>query len=158
MSRGRSKEDGARSTGPGRADEPRALRRTLGLPLFWRVSLINAILLVAAAVGLALSPATVSSELVVREAVVLGFGVLLVLGLNLALVRRTLDPLERLMRLMRQVDLLRPGERLPVAGEGAKWRSSPRRSMPWSSGWQVSVARASARDRSTGAGASAFGA
>jgi two-component system, NarL family, sensor histidine kinase UhpB len=97
---------------------PRLRRAAVRVPLFWRISGVNAVLLVAAAVGLAVSPATVSSELLLRELVVLGIGVLLVLTLNTVLVSHTLDPLERLTRFMRRVDLLQPGQRLPVAGGG----------------------------------------
>jgi two-component system sensor histidine kinase UhpB len=82
--------------------------------LFWRVCVINAALLVAATLALALSPATVSSELLLREAVVLVIGLTSVLTLNLVLVRRTLEPVERLSRFMRDVDLLSPRRRLPV--------------------------------------------
>jgi hypothetical protein len=42
--------------------------------LYWRIFVINAALLVAAAVTLAISPATVSSQLLVREVLVLGLG------------------------------------------------------------------------------------
>jgi two-component system sensor histidine kinase UhpB len=97
---------------------PRWRQAAHDLPLFWRISCVNAILLVAAAVGLAASPATVSSELLLRELLVLAIGVVLVLALNTVLVRHTLDPLERLTRFMRRVDLLQPGQRLPVAGGG----------------------------------------
>jgi two-component system sensor histidine kinase UhpB len=79
------------------------------------VCLINAALLVAATLALALSPATVSSELLLHEAVVLVIGLTSVLTLNLVLVRRTLEPLERLSRFMRDVDLLSSRQRLPVA-------------------------------------------
>ena len=89
-----------------------------GVSLFSRVFVINAALFVAATLALALSPATVSSELLVHEAVVLGVGVMLVLAVNLVLVRRTLRPLERLTTSMRTADLLRPRQRLPVAGGG----------------------------------------
>jgi two-component system sensor histidine kinase UhpB len=47
---------------------------------------------------------------------VLTAGLIGILTVNLLLVRRSFAPLERLVRLMRSVDLLRPGERLHVTG------------------------------------------
>jgi two-component system, NarL family, sensor histidine kinase UhpB len=90
----------------------------LAVSLYWRIFAINAALLVAAALALALSPATVSSDLLVREVVVLGCGIALVLVLNFLLVRRTLDPLERLTGAMRGADLLAPRAWLPATGGG----------------------------------------
>lgn len=88
------------------------------MSLYWRVFVINATLFGAATVTLAVSPATVSSDLQPRELVVLVVGLALVLIFNLLLVRRTLDPLERLSRAMHGVDLLRPGNRLEPTGGG----------------------------------------
>lgn len=88
------------------------------LSLYWRIFAINAALLVAATLTLALSPATVSSDLPTREVVVLAAGVALVLVLNLVLLRRTLDPLKRLTNAMRTADLLAPRRRLPTSGGG----------------------------------------
>jgi two-component system sensor histidine kinase UhpB len=82
------------------------------MSLYWRIFAINAVLMVGATLTLALSPATVSSTLLAREVVVLAFGLVLVLVLNLVLVRRTLDPLERLTEAMRSADLLAPRARL----------------------------------------------
>jgi two-component system, NarL family, sensor histidine kinase UhpB len=90
------------------------------LSLFWRVFIINAALVVAATATLALSPATISSTLLLREVTVLAVGVALVLVLNFLLVRRSLDPLARLTRLMRRVDPLRPGARIAPQGGGAE--------------------------------------
>jgi two-component system sensor histidine kinase UhpB len=86
--------------------------------LFWRIFTINAALLVAAALTLAVSPATVSSQLLVREVIVLTSGLALVLVLNFLLIRRTLDPLERLTDAMRRADLLAPRARLHASGGG----------------------------------------
>jgi two-component system sensor histidine kinase UhpB len=84
--------------------------------LYWRVFVVNALLLLVATVLLALSPATVSFPLEPRQGLVLGIGVLVVLAANAILLRLSLAPLGRLARLMRRVDLLEPGERLPAAG------------------------------------------
>jgi two-component system, NarL family, sensor histidine kinase UhpB len=86
--------------------------------LYWRIFAINAALWVAAALVLAFSPATISDDLLLREVIVLGVGVTLVLILNFLLVRRTLDPIERLTRVMRDVDLMRPGSRVTISGGG----------------------------------------
>ena len=94
--------------------------KPLRVSLFWRVFIINAALVVAATATLALSPATISSKLLLREVAVLAVGVTLVLVLNFLLVRRSLDPLARLTRLMRRVDPLRPGTRIAPQGGGAE--------------------------------------
>ena len=90
-----------------------------GVSLFRRVVAINTGVLFVAAVVLALSPATVSSDLTIAEAVVLGVGTLLVATVNVLLLRRVFEPLERLSHLMRAVEPPVPGSRLvldhPVA-------------------------------------------
>jgi two-component system, NarL family, sensor histidine kinase UhpB len=85
-------------------------------PFAWRIFAVNAVLLVAAAVALALSPATVSFPIALTEGIVLAVGLIAILIVNLLLVRRSFAPLERLTRLMRSVDLLSPGHRLDVTG------------------------------------------
>ena len=93
-------------------------RKPAGESLLGRVFFINSALLVVATLVLALSPATVSSDLLIHEVVVLAVGVALVLALNWLLLRRTLRPLERLTESMKAVDLLRPGRRLPLSDGG----------------------------------------
>jgi two-component system, NarL family, sensor histidine kinase UhpB len=85
-------------------------------PFAWRIFAVNAVLLVAAAVALALSPATVSFPIALTEGIVLAVGLIAILIVNLLLVRRSFAPLERLTRVMRSVDLLRPGQRVDVTG------------------------------------------
>ncbi len=80
--------------------------------LFSRVVAINAGVLVAAAILLAVSPATVSPTLQLAEAVVLAVGTVLMISVNLLLMRRVFGPLEQLTRLMRTVDPQVPGRRL----------------------------------------------
>jgi two-component system sensor histidine kinase UhpB len=82
--------------------------------LFWRVFLADAAVLTAAAVVLAVSPATVSFPIGPVQALVLAIGLLLMLGADLFLLRRTFLPFERLLRFMRAVDPLRPGRRVAV--------------------------------------------
>ena len=93
---------------------PRALGHHGRVSLFWRVFAINTAVLVAAAVALALSPATVSSRIHLSEVVVLAAGVAVVLAVNLVLMRRVFGPLERLTALMRRVDPLTPGQRVEL--------------------------------------------
>ncbi len=92
-------------------------RHPLGhMSLFWRVFVINAVVLVGAVLLLIFTPATVSGEVRVVEILVLGGGVTAALAVNLVLMRRAFGPLERLARLMRRVDPLRPGRRVDAEG------------------------------------------
>jgi two-component system sensor histidine kinase UhpB len=84
------------------------------MPLFWRVFVTNALVLVVAAAALVLSPATVSFPVALTEAAVLAVGLSAMLALNFVLLRRALSPLERLRAFMRGADPLRPGARAPV--------------------------------------------
>ncbi|MGY1640175.1 histidine kinase [Geodermatophilus sp. SYSU D00703] len=89
-----------------------------GLPLFWRVFLVNGAVFAVGTAALAASPATVSTPVLAREAVVLAVGLSVILVANGVLIRTMLGPLDRLRRLMEDVDLLRPGHRLPEQGSG----------------------------------------
>jgi len=83
--------------------------------LFWRIFLLNAVVLVVAT-ALLLGPMTVSTPVLVTEAVILGAGLVVMLVLNALLLRVGLAPLQRLTRAMTTADLLRPGERPGVSG------------------------------------------
>jgi two-component system sensor histidine kinase UhpB len=85
--------------------------------LFWRIFLLNAAVLVAAMVMLLLGPATVSTPVVIQEAVILTAGLAAMLAANAALLRVGLAPLARLTRAMTTIDLLRPGHRLAASGQ-----------------------------------------
>lgn len=80
------------------------------MPLFWRIFLLNALVLVAAA-ALLLGPVTVSTPVALTEAAVLAAGLVAVLLANAFLLRFALAPLHRLARAMTTTDLLRPGPR-----------------------------------------------
>jgi len=95
------------------ASPPRPVR---ALPFAWRIFFVNAVLLVAAALALAFSPATVSFPIALTESVVLTLGLVAILLVNLVLVRQSFAPLERLTKVMRSVDLLEPGHRVAVSG------------------------------------------
>ena len=86
------------------------------MTLFWRVVVINGSVLLAAALMLVFSPATVSASVVGAEVLVLAAGLLVVMGVNFFLLRRVFGPLERLARLMRRVDPMSPGRRIGVEG------------------------------------------
>jgi two-component system, NarL family, sensor histidine kinase UhpB len=86
------------------------------LPLVWRIFVLNASVFAIGVIALAVSPATVSFPIVLTEALVLSLGLVAILFVNLFLLRRSLEPLQRLMALMRRVDPLRPGERVHVEG------------------------------------------
>jgi two-component system sensor histidine kinase UhpB len=86
--------------------------------LFWRIFGLNAVVLGFATALLLWAPVTVSVPVLLTEAVVLVVGMAVMLVANGALLRWGLSPLDRLTRLMTTVDLLRPGQRLPVSGSG----------------------------------------
>jgi two-component system sensor histidine kinase UhpB len=86
------------------------------LSLYARVLLVNAAVLVVATAALVLTPATVSFPLGVEEAVVLVIGLTAMVIANAALLRVSFGPLARLVRDMRTIDLLRPGQRIQVSG------------------------------------------
>ncbi|MFD6875455.1 MULTISPECIES: HAMP domain-containing sensor histidine kinase [unclassified Streptomyces] len=87
------------------------------MSLYWRIFLLNAAVF-AVAVLLLLGPVTVSTPVLLGEAIVLGLGLAAMLVANAVLLRVALAPLARLARAMASVDLLRPGSRAPVEGPG----------------------------------------
>ena len=88
--------------------------------LFWRLFLPNALVLGTATAVLSLSPATLPFPDSLDKVLVLMGGLALLLVVNLLLMRRAWQPLERLARLMQTVDPLRPGRRIPVYGGGSE--------------------------------------
>jgi len=84
--------------------------------LFWRIFGLNALVLGMATALLLWAPVTVSVPVLLTEAVILVGGLAVMLVANAALLQIGLAPLDRLTRLMTKVDLLRPGQRLPVHG------------------------------------------
>ena len=85
-----------------------------GVSLFRRVVLINAGVLVMAALVLALSPATVSPTVTAAEWIVLAVGTGLVIAVNVVVMRRVFAPLQRLEATMERIDPLDPGRRIVV--------------------------------------------
>jgi two-component system sensor histidine kinase UhpB len=88
------------------------------VPLFWRIFLVNAVVLVVATVLLLLAPVTVSAPVVLTEALIVTGGLAVMLVANAVLIRVALAPLARLTRAMSTTDLLRPGPRPVAEGHG----------------------------------------
>ncbi|MFG2746870.1 HAMP domain-containing sensor histidine kinase [Streptomyces chartreusis] len=86
------------------------------MSLFWRIFGLNAVVLGIATALLLWAPVTVSVPVLLTEAMILVGGLAVMLVANGTLLRWGLAPLDRLTRLMTTVDLLRPGQRLPVPG------------------------------------------
>jgi len=82
------------------------------------VFLVNAALLVAGVLVLALAPITVSAEIRTIQAIVLAAGVLIVLVANLLLLRPLFAPLERLANRMEELDILRTARPVPANSPG----------------------------------------
>lgn len=97
-------------------DDYSGSNRTPISALFWRLFVVNGSVFVMATAVLVLSPVTVSSPISTTEVGVLVGGLTLMLAVNALLLRASLSPLDGLTALMQRVDLLRPGERLAVAG------------------------------------------
>jgi two-component system, NarL family, sensor histidine kinase UhpB len=94
----------------------RRFRRVSSLPLFWQVFGTNALVLTLATLALIFAPVTVSVPVAFTELVILLIGLLLLLGLNLALLRPAFRPFDELANTMRWHDPLSPGERAHVDG------------------------------------------
>lgn len=76
------------------------------VPLFWRLFVPNALVLGLACVVLMVEPANGRIPALVG-------GLSVLLAIDLVLMRRAVGPLERLSDLMRRIDPLHPGERVP---------------------------------------------
>ncbi len=88
------------------------------MPLFWRVYLASAAVLVVAAVALLVLPITVSERALPAEIAIIAAGLVLLLGISLLLVRRSLAPLHELVAVARGWDPLRPGPRIAATSGG----------------------------------------
>jgi two-component system sensor histidine kinase UhpB len=82
--------------------------------LFWRVFAVNAGLLGAVAAALLFSPLEIDAPIKTTQALIVLAGLVVTVGANALLLRRAVAPLQRLAHRMETVDLLRPGQRLPV--------------------------------------------
>ncbi|MHB8696385.1 MAG: HAMP domain-containing sensor histidine kinase, partial [Solirubrobacteraceae bacterium] len=103
------RETSPRPPSDGRPDRAEVSARAL--PMLWRVFAANAAVFAVAFALLALSPVTIHARIRLVELVVLLAGLVVMLLVDLLLLRHALSPLGRLTRVMRTVDLLRPGQR-----------------------------------------------
>jgi len=85
------------------------------VPLFWRVFAVNAGLLALIALLLLVTPVEISAPIARTQALIVVAGLVITVVVNALLLRRAVAPLERVAHRMDTVDLLRPGERLPVS-------------------------------------------
>jgi two-component system sensor histidine kinase UhpB len=91
------------------------------IPLFWRVFALNAaVLAVAVALTVVVLPPHVLGGAAEEEVAILLASLGLMLAINLFLLRHAFAPLARLTQVMREVDLLRPGQRVPVEGSASE--------------------------------------
>ena len=82
--------------------------------LFWRILAVNAGLLGAIALLLLFSPVEIDAPIKRKQALIVIGGLVMTVIANALLLRPVVAPLERLAARMETVDLLRPGQRLPV--------------------------------------------
>ena len=81
-------------------------------PLLRRLFLVNAAVLLAGALLLALTPVQIHAPVRAGEVVIIAIALVLMAVANLALIRRSLAPLRQLTTLMQTVDPQEPGRRL----------------------------------------------
>jgi two-component system, NarL family, sensor histidine kinase UhpB len=84
------------------------------VPLFWRIFAVNAGLLALIALLLVVTPVTIQAPPTLTEVLIIVGGLAVTVAANALLLRRAVAPLVRLAQRMDTVDLLRPGQRLPV--------------------------------------------
>jgi two-component system, NarL family, sensor histidine kinase UhpB len=90
---------------------------TRTLPFYWRVFAVNAGLLAVIAILLLVSPVEISAPIAPVQALIVIAGLVVSVLANAVLLRRAVTPLALLAQRMDAVDLLRPGQRLPVGRE-----------------------------------------
>nr|WP_227463620.1 sensor histidine kinase [Nocardioides lijunqiniae] len=90
--------------------------------LYWKVFLTNGVVFVVGTLALVLSPASVSRRPLLSEVLVVVVGLGLMLLADAVFLRRSLTPVDRVVRQMETVELLKPGHRLaqPTSGPGAQ--------------------------------------
>jgi two-component system sensor histidine kinase UhpB len=86
--------------------------------LFWRIFAANAVVLAAASAMavVILSPGSLTEPVALRELGIFAAALAVMVLANLVVTQRLVAPLEELVRVMRQVDLMRPGSRVSVGG------------------------------------------
>lgn len=86
--------------------------------LLARIFAVNAFVLVLATLLLIVTPLQISSSVVLTEVLVVAGGLAVMLAADFALLHRTLAPLRAMTSLMRTIDPLAPGRRLPSGDRG----------------------------------------
>ena len=95
--------------------------RTGYIPLLWRVFALNAAVLAGAvALTVVVLPPRFAPPAAAEEVAILAPSLGLMLAINLLLLRHAFAPLGRLTQLMRKVDLLHPGQRVPVEASASE--------------------------------------
>jgi two-component system sensor histidine kinase UhpB len=86
--------------------------------LFWRIFAANAVVLAAASAMavLILSPGSLTEPVALRELGIFSAALVVMVLANLVVTRRLVAPLEDLVGVMREVDLMKPGSRVSVGG------------------------------------------
>jgi two-component system, NarL family, sensor histidine kinase UhpB len=86
--------------------------------LFWRIFAANAVVLAAASATavLILSPGSLTEPIALRELGIFAAALAIMVLANLVVTQRLVAPLEELVRVMRKVDLMKPGSRVSVGG------------------------------------------
>jgi two-component system sensor histidine kinase UhpB len=88
------------------------------MPLFWRVFLANASILLAGILVLAFTPLSVGGHATLRDIIDLLGGLVLMIVVNWLILRPLFRPLERLAGRMEEADVLRGGQRVPIESSG----------------------------------------
>jgi two-component system, NarL family, sensor histidine kinase UhpB len=88
------------------------------MSLFWRVFAANAAILIVGTLALVVYPGPLHEHRALVDLVVLLIGLLVMLVVNGALLRRLFGPLERLAERMESADVLRGGQRVPGLSAG----------------------------------------
>jgi two-component system sensor histidine kinase UhpB len=84
------------------------------ISLLWQIFAVNALVLVAAAVLLIVTPVTISAPISLAQAAIVLGGLAAMLAADLMLLRRTLAPLRRVTTLIAAIDPKRPGGRVRI--------------------------------------------
>ena len=97
---------------------PRRRLRPRYRRLFWRIFAANAVVLAAASATavLTFSPGALTEGVAFRELGIFAAALAVMVAANLYVTSRLVAPLEELVRVMRQVDLMKPGSRVSIGG------------------------------------------
>lgn len=86
------------------------------LPLLWRAFFASALIMIAAAVALAVTPVTIHAPIAPEQLAIVIGGLVLMLSANLWVLRKVLAPVRRLTASIEKIDPDKPGERITDIG------------------------------------------